>query len=216
MYIKESNSLKSENFKLQAKSYKLKASLGFTLTELLVVIAIMGLFLSLVLANYAGQRGVRDLRIAQNELATNVRKVQSFSASSRDTANGSVKYYVLKLDKASNNGYDVQAILSNLQLEPSLERINLPADILISNLKLEQPYGSRLQEYECVQIAFALPFNKVYIDPNCTIDLTVRDPVGLTSLSNSLLRVTLYSSQANTTRQVVINGVSGAITMEQP
>lgn len=205
-----------KKLKLSTTSYQLQANSGFTLTELLVVIAIMGLFLSLVLANYAGQRGIRDLRIAQNELATNVRKVQSFSASSRDTANGSVKYYVLKLDKASSNGYDVQAILSNLQLESSLERINLPPDIVISNLRLEQPYGSRLQEYDCVQIAFALPFNKVYIDPNCTIDLTVKDPVGLTSLSNSLLRVTLTSTQANTTRQVVINGVSGAVTMEQP
>ncbi|PIR96556.1 MAG: hypothetical protein COT92_00480, partial [Candidatus Doudnabacteria bacterium CG10_big_fil_rev_8_21_14_0_10_42_18] len=40
---------------------------GFTIIELLVVISIMGILMSVIVANIAGQRDHQKLRIAQNE-----------------------------------------------------------------------------------------------------------------------------------------------------
>ena len=84
---------------------RVESERGFTLTELLVVLAIMGVFFGLILANYAGMRGKRDIKIAQNELTTNIRKVQSYALSSRDTSVGPVKLYVLKFVTTTQSQY---------------------------------------------------------------------------------------------------------------
>lgn len=191
---------------------------GFTIVELLVVLAIMGLFLTAILVNYAGTRGLRNLRIAQNELATNIRKVQSYVLSSRDTTEGPVKYYVLKFDLATPTQYSLQAVQQDFDdfFDP-VETFSLPTGITITGIDTQQPYGSSTIASECAQIAFSLPFNKMFLDTTCDIDgdsnSVIRDQGAMENLDNSLVTIIMHDPQSDTTRSVIINGVSGVVTI---
>ncbi len=198
---------------------KYKTECGFTIIELLVVLSIMGLFIAAVLVNFAGTRGQRNLRIAQNELATNVRKVQSYVLSSRDTSAGPVKYYVLKFDTANASQYVLQAVQHDVTVFTSpVETFDLPKGITINALDTQLPYGSSTIATSCAQLAFALPFNKMYLDTTCTIsgasNSLIRDQGILDNLDNGLVTITLRDSQSNTTKSVIINGVSGVVTTQ--
>jgi prepilin-type N-terminal cleavage/methylation domain-containing protein len=187
-------------------------SAGFTIIELLVVISIMGIFLSLILVNFARNRGVRDLRISYNELTTNIRKVQSYVLASRDTSVGPAKYYVLKFDKAMPSQYMIEAIQTNGELTTPIETIKLPSGVTISSIALQQPIGTGVSpDPNCIQVGFAMPFNKIYADQDCAIDLLVRDTGNLSNFDDSLITITLRESQGGSTRTVTINGVTGLI-----
>ncbi len=188
-----------------------KSQTGFTIIELLVVLAIMGVFFGLVLANYAGTRGRRDIKIAQNELVTNIRKVQSYVLAARDSSAGPVKYYVLKFDTSNSTRYVIEAVQTDFTLSPPLETINLPRGITIQSIAVQQPLGSSTTTPGCVQVAFSLPFNKMYADQECAIDLLVLDPASLGDYDDSLITLTLRDAQSSTTKTVTINGVSGVI-----
>ncbi len=197
---------------------KHKKQSGFTIIELIVVIAIMGLFLSAVLVNYARTRGPRSLRIAQNELATNIRKVQSYVLSSRDTSEGPVKYYVLKFDENNPSQYVLQAVQQDYDnFSDAVETFNLPTGITITAIDTQQPYGSSTVDSRCAQVAFSLPFNKMFLDTTCDIsgesNSVIRDQGAMDNLDNSLVTITMSDPQSNTTRSVIINGVSGLVTI---
>lgn len=197
---------------------KLKNQRGFTIIELLVVLAIMGLFLGAVLVNYARTRGPRSLRIAQNEMVTNIRKVQSYVLSSRNTSEGPVKYYVLKFDEENPTQYVLQAVQQDYSnFSDSVETFNLPNGITITAIDTQQPYGSSTVDSRCAQIAFSLPFNKMFLDTTCDIsgasNSVIRDQGALDNLDNSLVTITMLDSQSNTTRSVIINGVSGVVSI---
>lgn len=200
------------------QTQKLKNQKGFTIIELLVVLAIMGLFLGAVLVNYARTRGPRNLRIAQNEMVTNIRKVQSYVLSSRNTSEGPVKYYVLKFDEENPTQYILQAVQQDYaNFSNAVETFNLPTGITISAIDTQQPYGSSTVDSRCAQIAFSLPFNKMFLDTTCDIsgasNSVIRDQGALDNLDNSLATITMLDSQSNTTRSVIINGVSGVVSI---
>jgi prepilin-type N-terminal cleavage/methylation domain-containing protein len=191
--------------------------LGFTLIEMLVVISILGLFAAAVMANFAAQRGPRNLRIAQNELVTNIRKVQSQALASRNSSlsGKAVKYYVLQFDRTNPSQYLIQAVADDLTLDTPVETINFPANISISvesSLVLEQPVGASATKQDCVQVTFALPYGTMYLDPSCQILTTIASSGGLASVANSALTIVLTESVTGDTRSVNINGVSGVIT----
>ncbi len=145
---------------------------GFTLIELIVVLAIMGLLIGAVIANYAGQRSPRNLRIAQNELVTNIRKLQSYTLSARDLpSNGPAEYYVMKIDTATPALYTLQAIY-NTKNPPAqvqaLETINLPQTIRFAQNNPVTINGVPLAN-GCLLIAFKLPFGKVIVNDGCTL-----------------------------------------------
>ena len=73
-----------KNYEMKQKYSKTKYQLGFTLIELLVVISIMGILATLMIVNFAGQRVSRSLLLAKNETVTNIRKVQSYTLSSKN------------------------------------------------------------------------------------------------------------------------------------
>lgn len=185
---------------------------GFTIIELLVVLAIMGLFMGAILVNFAGNRGARNLRLSTNELVTNLRKVQSYVLSSRDSSVGPVKYYVLQFNTEQSRNYYVQAIQNDLTFTNPIETVELLPDIRIASIEVQQPYGSSASNPTCVQVGFALPFNIAYVDQNCSLDLSVRDPATLSNLDDSLVIITLQDPQSGNTKTVTINGVSGVIT----
>lgn len=200
------------------QTQKPKNQRGFTIIELLVVLAIMGLFLGAVLVNYARTRGPRNLRIAQNEMVTNIRKVQSYVLSSRNTSEGPVKYYVLKFDEENPTQYILQAVQQDYDnFSDSVETFSLPTGITITAVDTQQPLGSSTVDSRCAQIAFSLPFNKMFLDTTCSIsgasNSVIRDQGALDNLDNSLVTITMLDSQSNTTRSVIINGVSGIVSV---
>ncbi len=145
---------------------------GFTLVELIVVLAIMGLMSSFIIANYAGKRTERDLVIAQNEIITNLRKMQSYSLSSRTLSNGqAVQYYLMKFAPTTLNGqYAMQAmynIASAPQLNQTVEVFRLPASVKIKQLTINRNTIPTTGNPSCALVAYKLPFASMTITNAC-------------------------------------------------
>jgi prepilin-type N-terminal cleavage/methylation domain-containing protein len=165
---------------LNKKSKFFKKNAGFTLIELIVVIGILAVLSTVFVINIGGQRVKRDLKIAQNELVSNIRKTQSYLLSSRILPNGKLaQYYVLKFDTANPGQYKIQAIY-DASSSPKLidvETINFPPNIEIattsaSNLAIAvyRSINPTIQPIytNCALAAFAAPFGKVIFNDGCT------------------------------------------------
>ncbi len=194
---------------------------GFTLIELLVVISMMGILASIIIANYAGQRSGRDLRIAANQLVTNIRKAQSYALSSR-TLNGSipVQYYILRFDAASNTQYSIQGMYNVKTTPPMLqnaETISLPTGITISKITVK---GTQTA---CALVAFQLPYAKILNNTACTgapptvnsgddyqkfINFITNNSA-TTVTTDFIVVITLQGSSG--TSKVLINGLTGVV-----
>ena len=200
---------------------------AFTLIELLVVISIMAILAAGVIANYAGQRGSRDLKIAANQLVTNIRKAQSYTLTSREL-NGTtpVQYYIMRFDTASSSQYEIQGMY-NVKTSPVMlrnsETITLPVGVTLAyptvsvNGTLVSPNPS------CVLVAFALPYAKILSNTSCTgapptvnanddyqkiINYVVNNSVSTVD-GDSLVTLTLQNKSG--TAKVLINGITGVV-----
>ncbi len=200
---------------------------GFTLIELLVVISIMGVLAGVIIANYAGQRSGRDLRIAANQLVTNIRKAQSYSLSSR-TLNGTtpVQYYILRFDTATNTQYYIQGMYNVKTTPPRLqnaETINLPTGITVSNVDIIANGTQLSPSPSCVLIAFQLPYARILNNSGCAGNPPIvnsnddyqkfinfiTNNAGTTVTSDSLVVITLQGKSG--TSKVLINGTTGVV-----
>lgn len=200
---------KSITYNLEPRTYP-----GFTLIELLVVISIMTILVAVISINLAGQRAMRDIRIAQNQLVTNIRKVQSYTLSSRTLPSGeSAQYYILKFDLNNPTQYTIQAI-SNVSTQPklhNLETIILPPNIQIATITpatypiniarslnpTAQPIFSR-----CALAAFAAPFGKITFNDGC-------NPVSFSSPYTLQLSEDYYAKIINFQTNVACDGNNG-------
>lgn len=167
---------------------------GFTLIELIVVTAIMLVMASFFVLNINSQRDSRNIKIAQNELVSNIRKIQGYTLSSRTLpGNIGVQYYLLKFDLASSRTqYKVQAVY-DANSSPKLadvETINLPQNIEIAttsaanlSISISRPLNPTVQPIytDCALVAFAAPYGKTIFDDGCNITT----PGNLPSLSLS-------------------------------
>jgi len=205
------------------RSKKLRvASRGFTLIELLVVISIMALIAGSVIANYAGQRPLRNIRIAENELVTNIRKVQSYSLSARNIlGNIPVQYYVMKFATSTPNQYIIEG-LYNVQTPPiqlrDVESIKLP-----DGIKLSAPLVNNAST-TCALLAFKLPFADILADTSCvggppTVGGTddyqkiisfIANNSG-TVTNDSKIVFTLQDQTGTLTRKVLVNSITGVV-----
>lgn len=214
-------------------------SSGFTLTEILVVLSIMGVLLGVFLVNFAGLRGARNLKIAQNELVSNIRKMQSYALSSRVLSNGQpAQFFLLKLDTTNKRTYTLQAIY-NVNVQPQLaaevEKFQLPEGIVISGFALDRPPlagGSDFYDIppapmaNCVLLSSKLPFGKSLVSNGCDFsnfssdayaklkDFVTNNPSSTVS-DNSVLVIRLSTITGNLTKTVTVNGVSGTVTFEK-
>jgi prepilin-type N-terminal cleavage/methylation domain-containing protein len=186
---------------------------GFTLIELLVVLSIMVVLSTVIVINFNIQRGTRNVKIAQNEMVTNIRKAQSYLLSSRDiSTNNSAGFYIIRFAPGVNSTYTMDAINASYVYTANFETFKLPQGITIS--KVEVDTGSGYTVVTCAQIAFRAPFGKVYInrtDPCSTeITTTLVDPAQLVTYANRKARITLTTATAQT-KTVEIKGLSGTI-----
>jgi prepilin-type N-terminal cleavage/methylation domain-containing protein len=187
---------------------------GFTIIELLVVVAIMGMLASVLVINLAGQRASRDIKIAENQLVTDIRKTQSYTLSSTLLPNGQdADYYLLKFDMSKPSQYKIQA-LYNVSVSPQLmdvQTINLPPDIQIASItpgsypiSVARSLAPTAQNFQssplCGLIAFAAPFGKVIFNDGCA-------PLNPTMPYQLSLSDDYYSKIVNFQNNVVCNGV---------
>jgi len=154
---------------------------GFTLIELLVVISIMVMLTAALTLDLGSQRSARDIRIAQNQLVSDIRKAQSYTLSSRTlSSNQSVQYYILKFDLTNPSQYSIQAISDTSSGQPKLktiETIIFPPNIQIAAVApalpvvVTQRLNLSTQKIftNCALLAFAAPFAKIIFNDGCSI-----------------------------------------------
>lgn len=198
---------------------------GFTLIELLVVISLMVMIVGAVIANYAGTRSARNLRIGANELVTNVRKVQSYALSSRVLpGNIPAQYYVIRFNpsiSASSTSYVIEG-LYDTNTSPAkiqdVEQVVLPQGITITGVSVNGTMST------CLLLAFELPFARVLADSQCSggppvitdtddykkILNFVLNNADTSVTSDSLSVITLSNGNGDQSK-VLINGVTGVV-----
>ncbi len=190
---------------------------GFTLIELIVVIALMAVIATLFLANYNGLRGPRNLKLAQNQMTTNIRKIQSYTLSARNvTVGGTVaaKYYVVQAS-ANSNQYTIQTIDTNYVLNSAQETVSLPNGISISSIQYVTP-DNVTNTASSIQVAYAAPYAKVltYTPTDCSSSsflTALQDAACVLNLSDRKTIFTLRDSVSATTKTVTIYGISGKV-----
>ncbi len=217
-----------KNYEMKQKYSKTKYQLGFTLIELLVVISIMGILATLMIVNFAGQRVSRSLLLAKNETVTNIRKVQSYTLSSKNIFEDvPAKYYVIHFESGSgiyyidaiDNTYKYHSITDKGALPGVLESITLPGDLYFSDLRVAlstDPEG-KSQSYRCLDIIISTPFGKMYAsgqdfnsdEKRCTkFDPSIlQDPIELTKLG----QYRAYLDFPNSTTSIQINPATGQV-----
>ncbi len=204
---------------------------GFTLIELMVVLGMIGIISGAVIANYASGRTSRSLRIGANELVTNIRKVQSYTLSSRALpGNVAAQYYLLRFDPTTVSSintaeYKIQGMYDTdttpAQLR-DIETINLPGDIKIQSITVNGVAGP------CLLLAFKLPFANILANRECsgnTPTVTSADDYGKiisfvtnnanTTVSSDAVSVITLASKSGATVKILINGVTGVVCPTQ-
>lgn len=213
---------------------------GFTLIELMVVVSIMLIIATFLSINIAGTRNSRDLTIAQTELVTNLRKVESYTLSSRNLPSGqSVEYYVMKFDLSQPDRYFIQAMY-NVMSTPTLvdvETIKFPTGVklLPSNpISIDRPGILSTQNPSgCAIVAFKLPYGKVFANNGCSgaTNIATNDDydkilnfqsniesntsgTGSTPSTDSIIVFNLVDRTGNLTKTVTLSGVTGTVIFQ--
>lgn len=209
------------------------SNIGFTVIELLVVIAIMAIIVGLVIIDFAGQKPGRDLRIAQNELVTNIRKAQSYSLFSKNVNNVKpAQYYLLKFSAAMPDRYYIQAITDATSAPKlnSMETVLLPKNIIFSQTSpfvIDRPAGLTDPSVPptCVLVAFKAPFGRAYVNDGCNITNPgfqsgddykkildfVQNINGLSVSADTDLVITFNFKDGTQSKKVLIKGVTGLV-----
>lgn len=217
-----------------------KNSAGFTLMELIVVVAIMVMMTASLTINLAGQRASRDIRIAQSQLVSNLRKIQGYTLSARTAPGGqSVQYYAMKFDYSKPGRYTLQAIydVSSSPKVQDIETVVLPQNINLTALNPIVISRSNAPTTQiptgCALIVFSAPFAKVFFNSSCTqaawdasnddyakvvnfirnIDCDVNgNPTTCSVSTDSFMTINLTDVRNTLFKSVTINGITGNIT----
>jgi prepilin-type N-terminal cleavage/methylation domain-containing protein len=200
---------------LKQKFLKYPKNLGFTLIELIVVIALFAVLATLIMVNYAGTRGARNLKIAENQMVTNIRKTQSYVLSARNINGSPAKFYAVKFDLNASS-YVIQSVDTNYAFNATLETISLPQGITISSI-VDTNSGGTASSRSTVQLAYATPYAKLYTysSADCLAQgsflAAIQNPACLLTLTDRRVAVTLRDNSSAATRTVTVYGVTGKV-----
>lgn len=210
-----------------------KESNGFTIIEMMVVLAIFGLILGVIVIDFASQRPNRDMKIAQNELITNIRKVQSYSLLSTNLGSQkSAQFYVIKFDQSFPDRYFIQTI-SDAPTSPKLsavETVKFPSKVRFASstpFAIDRPgLFTDPVAPACVLVAFKSPFAKILISEDCNITTPpfssgdsyrgfiefVNNVNGISVSSDTDFLVSLeHQDDSSIIKKVLIKGITGLI-----
>ncbi len=213
------------------------ADLGFTLIELLVVIAIMGTLVGFMIINLGQQSGARNLKIAQDLLVTDLRKIQSYTLSSRVLPNGQpAQYYLMKFDLSKPDQYTIQGVYdmentTNGRLV-DVETVHLPQQVTFDPISPTATANPTLTAKNCLLLAFQAPFAKVVVSEGCSQVAPATNPYLIDSTddyskvinfyndtsvtsNDSTLTLKLKEARTGTTKTITVQAVNGLVTFEQ-
>ncbi len=191
-------------------------SQGFTVIELMVVFIIIVLLSSVIIINWNSQTPGRSLTIAQNELVTNLRKVQSYAVTSRNI-NSTVpaKFYFMKFTK-NQSTYSVSASDGSATpvYYPDLESFSLPNGLVVSDIALASTSGGIDLSPTCVMVTMSVIYGKTYfLADTCDSSVTniVSSPATVANKNNYNLTLTLTHTQKNISKTVVVYGLTNKV-----
>jgi hypothetical protein len=153
---------------------------------------------------------------------TNLRKVQSYTLSSRNVETEGqsvpVKYYMIEMN-AGQNQYSVQNIDANFNANLDQEVVTLPQGIVLDALEVSLP-NQKAKRVNKAQVIYAAPFGKVYVfssNDSCAADVlaAVQNPGCLLSLGDKQLLITLRAESSGLGKTVRLYGVSGNIEIDK-
>lgn len=186
---------------------------GFTILELIVAMSIISLLATSILVGYGNLRERRDLKIASDNLVSNLEKMSSFSLLNRDIDSTTQAYaYALEFssDSARNGYYNLLAYDRSFPApgrQTVLQAINLPANTSISSISVARAGGGGAITPGRLILFFTVPYARVlqtYYDSGGVV-LSERE-------KDSITTVTISNSSG--ARSVEINGITGAITRQ--
>lgn len=192
---------------------------GFTLVELLVVISILALFYGLIVANFSVWRGPQYVKVAANELATNINKLHSYSLSARSLNGTPANYYIVQFNTgATNTTYPIQAISAttpNPTFVNPVETIRFPGLVYVQELDYTDQ-SNTLTKPACVQVIFALPYGRTYIDPACSFNAGSTSKLlgELDNLANTKLSIILGRPGIPNTKTVTVDAATGRVQIQ--
>lgn len=195
---------------------------GFTLIELLITLAILAIFYGLIITNFAYWRGPQYVKVSGNELATTVNRLHSNALSARSVAGNPAKYFILQLTSGTSaTSYVMQAISAgstqDLFTNP-LETFKIQGGAYIQSLRLTDK-GAVVTTPGCVQVVFALPFGRAYLDGGCSFGTGSGQTISKTqsqldAFANAKLDVVIGRAGTSTIRTVSIDGISGKVDVQ--
>jgi len=153
---------------------------GFTMIELLVVMAIMGIIAAIALPSYNKARNSKELLLAREQIAGDIRMAQNYSYNVLKFTDGSFpaggygvhfdistpKKYIIFADLNDNQTYD--AALETFQ------EINLPRSVEISELRAN---GDSV-DISPVDIVFKPPYGNVFITSSPDLKIEIKNSDG--------------------------------------
>ncbi len=189
---------------------------GFTLIELMVVIAILGVMATLVVVNFNRLRAQRSVILAENEMVTQIRKVQSYALSGRDTSINPLvtrpRYFGIIFEK-DRNWYSIYELAESDQgySFSELETVRMNEGAVIG--PVNQTGATKLV---CTNILFSVPYGKTYIytsDDVCDdyISVIMQDPLQANDLLNKSVSVDVVNPKTTITKSINILGITGRV-----
>lgn len=181
---------------------------GFTLIELLVSVFIMLTLLGIVLANFSGLSGTRNLNVAKNNIISDMRRQQSQSLSSRNISGAIVaSAYGVTMATVTAPPSSYSMIADNNSAIPvryNQATLNLPPNVYIKTISIVRATGSSTTATN-LEVYFTVPYGRLLQTYSGGVSAQSKDP-------NAITTVTLSTKDNTKTLTFVVNGVSGNIT----
>jgi prepilin-type N-terminal cleavage/methylation domain-containing protein len=188
-----------------------KKQLGFTLIELMTTIAIMVLILSLTIANIHGSDASRNVGLAQNDMISDLHKVQSYAVNSEDQTANTTASSAWGITVTSNDSYTIQSfddtVNQNMQVQSS---VTFPKNVQFSSIQIQRPNGQGTICPTTFSVQFTVPYGRVlttYAGPSCSNGGTISS----TLEPDDIITAVISSTIGSASQSVIINGISGNI-----
>ncbi len=198
------------------KNHNRKSSNGFTIVELMVAITLMMVIIASMLINLNAGRSGRNLNIAQNQLVSNIRKVQSYTLAGRNIKTGlTADFYILKFDVNNPLEYAIQAIY-NTSVSPKVidvETVKLPPGVAFSGSVVISRSGGLIPasySVDCALLGYKLPFGRILMNNGCNVDNFFPSNDDYIKMVNFVSNTDNYSVSSDSTMSVTLVNDKGA------
>ncbi len=181
---------------------------GFTLIEMLVTISIMLILVTVVLANFGGTQGRRNVTLAKNNLSSNLRRMQSYSLASKDINGVASSAYGVSFGSigsaTSSTSYTLVGYNNVSTTQQVLETVPLPTNTYIKQVLILTPINSSTSTTTWKGL-FANPYARLMQTYTGTNFSAINE-------ENDIVFIILSTTDNSYSSTLTINGYTGVIT----